>query len=77
MAPGMSALAVMPSRGHRAVAPNHAESPKVCDIVFGCVDGFDQRRQLEATARRFFISLIDNCAEGNPILRICFAQKDF
>jgi molybdopterin-synthase adenylyltransferase len=30
-----------------------------CDLVFGCVDGFDQRRQLEATARRNLIPLID------------------
>lgn len=38
---------------------NQAEALKRCDIVFGCVDGFDQRRQLEATARRFLIPLID------------------
>jgi len=38
---------------------NRAESLKRCDIVFGCVDGFDQRRQLEAAARRYLIPLID------------------
>jgi molybdopterin-synthase adenylyltransferase len=30
-----------------------------CDILFGCVDGFDQRRQLEAAARRSLIPLVD------------------
>ncbi len=30
-----------------------------CDIIFGCVDGFDERRQLEATTRRYLIPYID------------------
>jgi hypothetical protein len=30
-----------------------------CDIVFGCVDGLDQRRQLERKTRRYLIPLID------------------
>lgn len=30
-----------------------------CDLVFGCVDGFDERRQLEAATRRYLIPLID------------------
>lgn len=30
-----------------------------CDVVFGCVDGFDQRRQLEAATRRYLTPLID------------------
>lgn len=30
-----------------------------CDIVFGCLDGFDERRQLEAACRRYLIPLID------------------
>ncbi len=38
---------------------NHAEALKDCDIIFGCVDGYDQRRQLEATARRYLVPLID------------------
>ncbi|MEY2880484.1 MAG: hypothetical protein RLZZ15_2864, partial [Verrucomicrobiota bacterium] len=38
---------------------NHAHLLKRCDLIFGCVDGFDQRRQLEATARRYLIPLID------------------
>ena len=30
-----------------------------CDIIFGCVDGFEERRQLEASARRYMIPYID------------------
>jgi hypothetical protein len=30
-----------------------------CDLIFGCVDGFTQRRELEASARRYLIPLID------------------
>lgn len=30
-----------------------------CDLVFGCVDGFDERRQLETTCRRYLIPLVD------------------
>lgn len=30
-----------------------------CDIIIGCVDGFDERRQLETTARRYLIPYID------------------
>jgi hypothetical protein len=30
-----------------------------CDIIFGCIDGFDERRQLEASARRYLIPYID------------------
>lgn len=32
---------------------------KSCDIVFGCVDGFSERDQLEAATRRFLIPYID------------------
>jgi hypothetical protein len=38
---------------------NHAQLLAHCDLVFGCVDGFDQRRQLEAATRRYLIPLID------------------
>ncbi len=38
---------------------NRSEALKRCDVVFGCVDGFDQRRQLEAALRRYLIPLID------------------
>lgn len=30
-----------------------------CDILFTCLDGFDERRQIEAQARRYLIPLID------------------
>ena len=32
---------------------------RTCDIIFGCVDGFAERRDLEAMARRYLIPLID------------------
>jgi molybdopterin-synthase adenylyltransferase len=35
------------------------DSIRGCDLLFGCVDGFDERRQLEATARRYLIPEID------------------
>ncbi len=30
-----------------------------CDLIFGCVDGFKERRELETCARRYLIPLID------------------
>jgi len=50
---------------------NCADVLKRCDVIFGCVDGFDQRRQLESTARRYLIPLIDIgmdvlVVEGSP-----------
>jgi hypothetical protein len=36
-----------------------AELLRTCDIVFGCVDGFDERRQLEISCRRYLIPYID------------------
>lgn len=38
---------------------NSPESLRNCDLIFGCVDGFSQRRELEACARRYLIPLID------------------
>jgi hypothetical protein len=32
---------------------------KACDIIFGCIDGFIQRRDIEAFSRRFLIPYID------------------
>lgn len=55
-------LGIRPSANVRVIADiwqNQTEALKGCDLVFGCVDGFDQRRQLEATTRRFLIPLID------------------
>lgn len=37
-------------------APNLLQN---CDVVFGCVDSYSERQQLEAECRRFLIPLID------------------
>lgn len=37
----------------------HPEALRQCDIVVGCLDGFDERRQLEAACRRYLIPLVD------------------
>lgn len=37
-------------------APNELQK---CDIIFGCVDSYTERQQLEAECRRFLIPLID------------------
>lgn len=37
-----------------------------CDIIFGCVDGFDERRQLETSARRYLIPYIDIGLDVHP-----------
>jgi hypothetical protein len=36
-----------------------SESLRACDLIFGCLDGFSERRELEAMARRFLTPLID------------------
>jgi hypothetical protein len=46
---------------------DRAEALRSCDIVFGCVDGFDERRQLEACCRRFLIPLIDIGMDVHPV----------
>lgn len=38
---------------------DNPEPLRGCDLIFGCVDGFSQRRELEACARRYLIPLID------------------
>jgi len=35
------------------------EPLRACDLVFGCVDRFSERRELESACRRFLIPLID------------------
>lgn len=35
------------------------ENLRQCDLVFGCVDGFAQRQELEVCCRRYFIPYID------------------
>ena len=49
----------------------HPEPLKYCDIIFGCVDSFSEREQLEAFARRWLIPYIDigldvHDASGEP-----------
>jgi len=38
---------------------NKLDELKECDLIFGCVEGFIQRRDVEAFARRFLIPFID------------------
>jgi hypothetical protein len=38
-----------------------------CDIIVGCIDGFDERRQLEASARRYLIPYIDIGLDVNHV----------
>lgn len=51
------------------------ESPELlrsCDVIFGCVDSFSERRELEVCARRYLIPLLDigmdvvESIEGQP-----------
>lgn len=49
----------------------HPEPLRGCDLIFGCVDGFGERRELEACARRYLIPFIDigmdvHCVENEP-----------
>lgn len=37
-----------------------------CDIIFGCVDGFSERRELEVSARRYLIPYIDIGLDIHP-----------
>ena len=37
----------------------HLDALKKCDLIFGCIDSFMQRRDLEAFSRRFLIPYID------------------
>lgn len=46
----------------RAVASRWQEAPQLlrtCDIVFGCVDGFAERQQIENSCRRYLIPYVD------------------
>lgn len=45
-----------------AIPSRWQENPlplRSCDIIFGCVDGFSERGQLEASSRRYLIPYID------------------
>lgn len=37
-----------------------------CELIFGCVDGFNERRELETIARRFLIPYIDLGLDVHP-----------
>jgi len=39
---------------------------RTCDVIFGCVDGFAERRELEIAARRYLIPLIDIGMDVQP-----------
>jgi hypothetical protein len=54
---GLRAKAVVDS--YRSRWQDKPEPLRGCDLIFGCVDGFSQRRELEACARRYLIPLID------------------
>jgi molybdopterin/thiamine biosynthesis adenylyltransferase len=38
---------------------DNAEVLRICDVIFGCIDGLLQRRDLEAAARRYLTPYID------------------
>lgn len=44
---------------HQSIWQENPEALRQCDMVFGCVDGFSQRQQLEAYCRRYLIPFID------------------
>lgn len=53
-----------------SIATRWQETPlplRNCDIIIGCVDGFDERRQLEASARRYLIPYIDIGLDVNHV----------
>jgi hypothetical protein len=45
---------------------NVADELRNCDIVFGCVDGFSERNQLEAATRRYLTPYIDIGLDVHP-----------
>ena len=50
---------------------NRLTELKACDIIFGCIDGFIQRRDIEALLRRYLIPYIDigmdvHCVGNEP-----------
>jgi len=44
-----------------------AEHLRDCDVIFGCIDTFSERQQLEATARRYLIPYIDMGMDVCPV----------
>ena len=57
--------------GHAGRWQERPDLLEQCDLVFGCLDTFDGRRELEATCRRYLIPYIDigmdvHCVSGEP-----------
>ena len=52
---------------YKAKWQEHAAELKKCDIIFGCVDSFTEREQLETLARRHLIPYIDLGMDVHPI----------
>jgi hypothetical protein len=53
---------IFPKSNLTLVAKKWQQAPdelKKCDIIFGCVDSYTERQQLESECRRFLIPLID------------------
>ncbi len=47
---------------------NHPHPLRKCDIIFGCLDGFGERRELETCARRYLIPLLDIGVDVHPAI---------
>jgi hypothetical protein len=55
-------LGIQPEAEIQAIQQRWQENPdplKTCDIIFGCIDGYKGRMELEAFSRRFLIPYID------------------
>lgn len=60
---------LQPAANIKAIPSRWQDDPlplRTCDIVFGCVDGFAERRELEIAARRYLIPLIDIGMDVQP-----------
>jgi molybdopterin/thiamine biosynthesis adenylyltransferase len=44
---------------HECIWQNAADGIKTCDVIISCVDSFVARQDLEATARRYMIPIVD------------------
>lgn len=44
-----------------------AELLRDCDAIFGCVDTFSERQQIEATARRYLVPYLDIGMDVHPV----------
>jgi molybdopterin/thiamine biosynthesis adenylyltransferase len=53
--------------GHGSRWQDAPEALRRCDIMFGCVDSFSERDQLESSCRRYLIPLIDIGLDINTV----------